>query len=58
MLVVCLYIITGILVFGTLSTVKSVGKPRKPLTGGTAAMVVLINGVFITVFIVAALRLS
>lgn len=45
------WIFVGWLVFGTVVTITQVGKPRKPLTGGTAAFV----AVFCALEIVAIL---
>lgn len=41
----------GLMAFSALVTVTAVGKPRKPLTGGTAAGIVLFNGAWITAIV-------
>jgi hypothetical protein len=41
----------GLMAFSALMTVGAVGKQRKPLTGGTAAGVVLVNAVWITAIV-------
>jgi hypothetical protein len=43
--------------FGALSTVGSVGKERRPISGSTAAVVVLLSAVQIAALIIAALRI-
>jgi hypothetical protein len=46
------------LVLGALSSVTSVGKERKPISGGTAAVGVLIHGALAAGLIVAAVGWS
>ena len=41
------WVLIGWSVFGSLVVVTQVGKPRKPLTGGTAAFVVAYNALMI-----------
>lgn len=41
------WVLAGIMAYGSLGSVANVGKSRKPLTGGAAAVVVLVNGVIV-----------
>lgn len=41
------YILVALWLFSVLATVTSVGKPRKPIDGTTAAVIVAINILFI-----------
>lgn len=43
------------LTFGVIGTITSVGKPREPLTGGTAAASTIISAGIITLLILATL---
>jgi len=47
MSVVMAWIVSGLLLAGMLLTIMSVGKPRKPLTAVQAAIVALVDVVFI-----------
>lgn len=55
---IVLYAIAGFLALGALLTVGSVGKPRKPTTGGIAAAVIVVDAAIVTLLIIAAGRLS
>lgn len=41
------WVIVGMFALGALITITAVGKPRKPLTPGTAAYVVAVNALYI-----------
>jgi len=41
------WVVSGLLLAGMLLTITSVGKPRKPLTAGQAAIVALVDVVLI-----------
>ena len=58
MLSIFLFILIAWMLFGTLLTVGSVGKPREAITGTVAITTVLINGAFITVLVLSAISLS
>jgi hypothetical protein len=49
-----LYILAGWYTFAALVTITQVGKPRGPLTPGTAAVVVLLTAVTVVVMVLAA----
>jgi hypothetical protein len=53
-----LYAVAALLAAAALLSVATAGKPRRPLDGGTAAAVVTVNAVLITVLLIAARRLS
>ncbi len=53
-----LYAMAAFIAAGVLLSVGSIGKPRKPLTPGAGAFVVLTNAGWIVVLIVAAGMLS
>jgi hypothetical protein len=42
-----MWIVVAILALGALVSVATVGKPRKPMTGGAAALVVIIDAALI-----------
>lgn len=52
------WVAVAFFVVGTLATVSMVGKPREPLDGGTAALVVLANGLLIWLIVALAERAS
>jgi hypothetical protein len=52
-----LYAIAAFIALGSILTVTSVGKPRKPTTGGIAAAVIVVDAFIIPVLIIAAGRL-
>jgi hypothetical protein len=52
-----LYAIAAFQCAGALLTITSAGKPRKPLTPGSAAAVTVIAAVIATVLVIAAQRL-
>lgn len=45
------WLMVSFLAFGCLSVITSVGKPRRPLTPGTAAWVVFFNACWITLIV-------
>jgi hypothetical protein len=45
------WFIVGMMALGALLTVSAVGKARKPLTSGTAAVVVAANAVYIVAIV-------
>lgn len=55
---IALYAVAGFLALGALLSVGTVGKPRKPLEPGAAALVVLFTAAMIVVLIFAAGRLG
>jgi hypothetical protein len=55
---IALYVIAGWLTLGALLTIGFIGKPRKPTTPGTAAVVVMINAALIVTLVLAARRLA
>lgn len=57
-LVICLYVASGIQVFGELAMVAKVGQARQPITGEVAALSVILSAFVVTVMIIAALKLS
>lgn len=54
MSVVMAWVVSGLLFAGMLLTITSVGKPRKPLTAGQAAIVALVDVVFIALVLYSA----
>lgn len=58
MIAVLLYVWAGLFATGSLLTITSVGKPKKPTTGGTAAAIVAVQACVIATLVVAAVRLS
>lgn len=55
---IALYIIAGWIAFSSLVIVSSVGKPRKPVTGGTAALVVALCAIEVAILVIAAAKLG
>lgn len=53
-----LYALAAVVALGSLMTINSIGKPRKPMEADTAAFVVLINAAVVVLAILAAMRLS
>lgn len=51
------WVIAALIASGALLTVRDVGKPRKPLTGASAAAVVLVSAAFASVLVIAGLHL-
>lgn len=45
------FFLVGMFAMGALLTVGLVGKPRKPLTSGTAALTVFFNAVYIVLIL-------
>lgn len=46
------WLIVGMFALGALLTIAAVGRPRKPMTSGTAATVVAFNALYIVLMIV------
>lgn len=53
-----LYAVAAWLTFGGLSTISTVGKPRQPVSSGTATVTVVITAVIVTGLVLAALRVA
>lgn len=49
------YAAAAFLTLGVISVITSVGKPREPLTGGTAATSTILSAGIITLLIIATL---
>lgn len=45
------YSLAGLIVLGSFLTIQHVGKPREPLTGTNAAVITLMNAVFVVALI-------
>lgn len=48
------WIVAAFMTLGAVSTVASVGKPKKPTTGGAAATAMLIDAVIVTGLVLIA----
>jgi hypothetical protein len=55
--VVGLYVLAGWITTGALLIIATVGKPRQAITGGTAAFIVLIDGLILLLLFAAAAQL-
>jgi hypothetical protein len=53
-----LYALAAFLILGALSGVLIIGKPRKPMTPGAAAWVLVLNAGWAVELVIAARRLS
>jgi hypothetical protein len=52
-----LYAIAAVIAVGALLSICMIGKPRKPITPGSAAVIVVINAAEVVVLILAARQL-
>lgn len=55
---IALYVIAGWLTVGTLLTVGTIGKPRKPATGSVAVTVTVVNAAIVVALVLAARKLA
>jgi hypothetical protein len=55
---ILLWVIAAYLAWGVLAVIAAVGKPRKPITPGTAVAGVVIYTPLIAVLVIAALTLA
>jgi hypothetical protein len=55
---IALYVIAGAEALGTLLTIAAIGKPRKPVTGGTAVISVMVTAAVVVFLVLAARRLG
>jgi hypothetical protein len=55
---IALYVVAGWQAIGILLSDGSAGKPRKPTTPGTAALIVAVGAAIITVLVLSALKLG
>ena len=51
---IALYALAGWFTLSALLTISAIGKPRKPLTSGSAAVTVAILAAFVVVLVLAA----
>lgn len=56
-LAIILFLFAAFSALSAITTVFAIGRPRKPITPGFAAAVVIINASWVTVLVLAGMRL-
>lgn len=51
---IAIYAIAALHIIGVVFSITSIGKPRKPITAGTAAFTTVISGIIIATLLTAA----